>query len=183
VAEHLAWLLLGSNIDPETHLAAAVERLSRQVTLLAVSSAWQSPPADGSRQPDYLNAAALLRTECTPEVLLKRVTAPIEKALGRVRTADAFVPRTIDIDLALYDDRIGTAAGKALPHPDILRYAHCAIPLAEISPETVHPATGETLRAIAGRLRTPSIHRREDINLKSFIKPTESAPEESERGT
>jgi 2-amino-4-hydroxy-6-hydroxymethyldihydropteridine diphosphokinase len=182
VAEHLAWLLLGSNIDPETHLAAAVERLARQGALLAVSSAWQSPPADGSRQPDYLNAAVLLQTERTPEELLERVTAPIEKALGRVRTADIFAPRTIDIDLALYDDRTGTAAGKALPHPDILRYAHCAVPLAEISPDTVHPETGETLRAIAGRLRTPSMRRREDLNLKSFIKPAGPAPEEPERG-
>jgi len=56
------------------------------------------------------------------------------------------------------------------------------VPLAEISPDTVHPETGETLRAIAGRLRTPSMRRREDLNLKSFVKPAGPAPQEPERG-
>jgi 2-amino-4-hydroxy-6-hydroxymethyldihydropteridine diphosphokinase len=170
VAEHRAWLLLGSNIDPETHLAEAVERLARRAALLAVSSAWQSPPADSSDQPDYLNAAVLLRTDLSPEELLTGVIAPIERELGRRRTADKFAPRTIDIDLALFDDLSGVLGGKTVPHPDILRYGHFALPLAEISPDQSHPVTGESLQTIASRLRSRSIRRREDVKLGTSMK-------------
>jgi 2-amino-4-hydroxy-6-hydroxymethyldihydropteridine diphosphokinase len=177
VGESRAWLLLGSNIDPAVHLAKAVEMLARRAAVEAVSSAWQSPPADGRSQPDYLNAAVLLRTGLSPEALAAGVIAPIENALGRKRTADKFAPRTIDIDLALYDDRQGIFAGGPLPHPDLLRRAYFALPLAEISPDKVHPATGETLRAIAARLQDGSIRRREDIKLGLGYRPFEPAPD------
>lgn len=167
MADHAAWLLLGSNIQPEKNLARAVSLLTRQTELLGVSSVWQSPPADGSDQPDYLNAAVRIRTGFSPEELLAQVIAPIERELGRERSAEKFAPRTIDIDLALYDDRVGAYSGKQLPHPDILTRAHAALPLAELSPDIRHPASGEPLRSIAARLRHAGIRRREDLNLAS----------------
>jgi 2-amino-4-hydroxy-6-hydroxymethyldihydropteridine diphosphokinase len=165
VADHTAWLLLGSNIHPEENLARSVMRLAGRATLEAVSSVWQSPPADGSAQPDYLNAAVRIRTDRSPEDLLCAVVAPIERELGRERTADKFAARTIDIDLALFDDRTGAFSGKPIPHPDILLRAHAALPLAEISPDLRHPVTGEPLAEIAARLRNNRIRRREDLNL------------------
>ncbi len=165
MADHTAWLLLGSNIRPEENLAGAVALIAERTALLAVSSVWQSPPADGSDQPDYLNAAVRVRTDRTPEELLAEVIAPIEHRLGRRRTADKFAPRTIDIDLALYDDWAGEYSGKRLPHPDILNRAHTALPLAELSPDARHPETGEPLCAIAARLPHVDIRRREDLNL------------------
>jgi 2-amino-4-hydroxy-6-hydroxymethyldihydropteridine diphosphokinase len=165
VADHTAWLLLGSNIRPEENLARAVNLLAARFPDLAVSSVWQSPPADGSDQPDYLNAAVRITTDLAPEELPADVIAPIERQLGRRRTADKFAPRTIDIDLVLYDERVGEFAGKRLPHPDILIRAHAALPLAELSPDVRHPATGEPLRSIAGRLPQANIRRREDLHL------------------
>lgn len=165
MADSTAWLVLGSNIQPEIHLRRAVDLLDRQTRVLAVSSAWQSPPADGSAQPDYLNAAVMIRTDLPPEAVLSTVITPIEQRLGRERSADKFGPRTIDIDLVLYDDRVEEYSGKRLPHPDILRQAHAAMPLAEISPDKIHPETGESLRAIADRLQGATIRRREDIRL------------------
>ncbi|MBN2086650.1 MAG: 2-amino-4-hydroxy-6-hydroxymethyldihydropteridine diphosphokinase [Anaerolineales bacterium] len=165
MAEHTAWLLLGSNIHPEKNLSRAVNLLARKTALLGVSPVWQSPPADGSDQPDYLNAAVRIRTALNPEELLAQVIAPIERELGRERSADKFAPRTIDIDLALYDDRIGGYSGKQLPHPDILTRAHAALPLAGLSPDALHPVTGERLEAIAARLRHPGIRLREDLTL------------------
>jgi 2-amino-4-hydroxy-6-hydroxymethyldihydropteridine diphosphokinase len=170
VADHSAWLLLGANLRPVENLVRAVELLAGRTTLEAVSSVWQSPPADGSDQPDYLNAAVEIRTDLPPEELLSTVIAPIERMLGRKRTADTYSPRTIDIDLMLFDERSMEYSGKRLPHPDILLRAHAALPLAEISPEKVHPLTGETLGAIAARLRTSAIRRREDILLWPFSK-------------
>jgi 2-amino-4-hydroxy-6-hydroxymethyldihydropteridine diphosphokinase len=166
VAESIAWLVLGSNIEPELHLALAVDLLSRRSSLLAASSVWQSPPADGSDQPEFLNAAVMLKTALPPEEFLSRVIAPIEKELGRERSGDKFSPRTIDIDLALYGERVEQSAGKILPHPDILRRAYFALPLAEISPEKNHPVTGESLQAIAARLQDGTVRRREDLVLR-----------------
>jgi 2-amino-4-hydroxy-6-hydroxymethyldihydropteridine diphosphokinase len=170
VADFPVWLLLGSNIDPEHNLARAVNLLAQWTTLLAISSVWQSPPADGSDQPDYLNAAVRIRTDLPPEALLAQVITPIEQQLGRLRTADKFAPRTIDIDLALYGDRIGEYAGKQVPHPDILIRAHAALPLAELSPDLRHPSTGEPLKAIADRLPHENIRRWGDLNLKPVPK-------------
>ncbi|MBN1439958.1 MAG: 2-amino-4-hydroxy-6-hydroxymethyldihydropteridine diphosphokinase [Anaerolineales bacterium] len=164
MADHLVWLLLGSNIDPERNLRSALCAIAERETVLAVSSVWQSPPADGSDQPDYFNAAALIRTAKTPAELFLRLIAPIERRLGRRRGADPFAARTIDIDLSLYDDFLGEAGGKPLPHPDVLKRPYVALPLAEISPDIPHPATGEPLRAIAERLRDGTVRRREDIS-------------------
>jgi 2-amino-4-hydroxy-6-hydroxymethyldihydropteridine diphosphokinase len=163
----LAWLLLGSNIKPERNIPRAVAAIGERETLLGASSVWQSPPADGSDQPDYWNAAVLLRTVKTPAEIYTELIAPIESALGRVRSADAFAPRTMDIDLELYDDRVEEFSGRRLPHPDILIRAFVALPLAELSPEKRHPETGETLRSIANRLHGGTIRRREDIRLLS----------------
>jgi 2-amino-4-hydroxy-6-hydroxymethyldihydropteridine diphosphokinase len=165
VADHLAWLLLGSNIRPERNLPLAVASIAKQETLLAVSSVWQSPPSDGSGQPDYLNAAILIRTTKSPAEIYADIIAPIEQSLGRMRKADKFAPRTVDIDLALYDDLVEDFSGRKLPDPDILTRSYVALPLAEISPDKIHPETGEPLQAIAGRLRNGVIRRREEIAL------------------
>ena len=133
--------------------------------MLAVSSVWQSPPSDGSDQPDYLNAAILIRTAKSPAEIYTNVIAPIEQSLGRMRKADKFAPRTVDIDLAMYDDLVGEFCGRKLPDPDILTQSYVALPLAEISPEELHPETGEPLQVIAGRLRDGAIRRREEILL------------------
>jgi len=143
----------------------AVALIAREESLLAVSSVWQSPPSDGSDQPDYWNAAVLIRTAKSPAEVFSGVIGPIEQSLGRVRSADKFAPRTMDIDLAMYDDRTEDFAGRRLPHPDILVRSYFALPLAEISPDKIHPETGERLQEIAERLRNGSIRRREEIHL------------------
>jgi 2-amino-4-hydroxy-6-hydroxymethyldihydropteridine diphosphokinase len=171
VADHLAWLLLGSNIQPERNLPGAVAAIGRTESILAVSSVWQSPPADGSDQADYWNAAVQIRTAKSPAEIHSAVIGPIERLLGRLRSADKFAPRTIDIDLALYDDLAGEFSGRTLPHPDILQRAYAALPLAEISPEKLHPINGEPLKAIAGRLRSAAIRRREGVSLLPAGRP------------
>ena len=163
VPDHLAWLLLGSNIEPEKNLRRAVASIAGRENLLGVSSVWQSPPADGSDQPDYWNAAVLIKTAKSPAEIYTALIAPIERTLERVRSADKFAPRTMDIDLAMYDDRVEEFSGRRLPHPDILICPYVALPLAELSPNKHHPETGEPMRVIADRLRGESIQRREDI--------------------
>jgi 2-amino-4-hydroxy-6-hydroxymethyldihydropteridine diphosphokinase len=151
---------LGSNIEKEVNLPAAIALLRQHpdILVLAVSPLLESGAiaADGGRaaQPAYHNAAVRAETTLTPEEL-RAALRDIEARLGRVRSADKFAPRTIDLDLSFYgsviaaDGSVAAADGKPLPDPDVLRFAHVAIPLAAVAGEWVHPATGETLAAIA----------------------------------
>ena len=143
---HRAYLLLGSNLDKERNLPAAVALL-RPHGLAAVSRAFETAPV-GTRHPErFLNAAVLLLTDLDPDAVKREICAAVERALGRERDpADRFAPRTIDLDLVAYDD--------AALDPDIVRYLHAARPLADLAPDLVHPADGRTMAAIADALET-----------------------------
>jgi 2-amino-4-hydroxy-6-hydroxymethyldihydropteridine diphosphokinase len=142
---HLAYLNLGSNIQPETHLVRAVELLRNYGEVLKVSSAWESKSV-GAEGPNYLNACVLLQTGLRQVELKETVIRPIEAQLGRRRSENKFAPRTIDIDIVLFDDQ---------PYNDkFWRYAFVIVPLAEIYPEYQNPLLGEPLLQTAARLRS-----------------------------
>jgi 2-amino-4-hydroxy-6-hydroxymethyldihydropteridine diphosphokinase len=150
-------LLLGSNIDKERNLRAAVRLLGRAVEIVALSAVYETTPVGLHGQPDFLNAAALIRTDLTAAALKDGPLATIEHRLGRARTADKNAPRTIDLDIALYDNMVGEytpADGRPrrIPSPDLLQFAHAARPAADLLPATLHPITGEALNEIASRL-------------------------------
>lgn len=142
---------LGSNLDPRANLRAAIERLAaeRDATLVAVSRVWRTA-AVGPPAPDYLNAAVALDTSLGPRALIDRVLRPIEAALGRVRGADRFEPRPIDLDLAVYGALVDPTL--PVPDPEIARHAHLALPLADLAPTWREPQTGLTLAELAARL-------------------------------
>jgi 2-amino-4-hydroxy-6-hydroxymethyldihydropteridine diphosphokinase len=154
---------VGSNIDPERNLSAAVERLRERCRVTAVSTVYETEPVGGREQPRFLNAAVLLETDLTPAQLRAQVLRPIEQDLGRVRTSDKYGPRTIDLDISLYGDRVLELGGRRIPDPDILRYAHIAVPLADVAPEQRHPETGQTLADIARQLPHAGLQPRPDL--------------------
>lgn len=147
-----AFISLGSNIEPETFLPRTVKQLDALGRVVAVSRVYQSAAIAPDPQPDFLNAAALLRTAAEP-LEMRAALRNIEAALGRIRGTDKNAPRTIDLDLCLYADRILRTPELVLPAPEILERAYLAVTLAELAPDFRHPVTGETLRAIADRLR------------------------------
>ena len=163
---HAAYLILGSNIDPERNLPAAVALLRESGQVLQVSRVWESPPVDGSDQPNYLNAAVLLETSRDLRALHEDVIARIEQQLGRRRDpANRYAPRTIDIDVALFDELVIEIDGRPLPDPDILTRPFVALPLAEIAPRYVHPLEGRTLEEIAAGCGTAGLLLRDDVAL------------------
>ena len=150
------YLLLGSNVEPERNLPAAVERL-RGHGLIAVSSAYETPPVGTDHPAIFLNAAAFLETSLGPEAVKREVCDGIETSLDRVRNpGDRFAPRTIDLDIALWNDEILVVLGSAIPDPDILRHLHAARPLADLEPDFLHPGDGRTLATIANALESAS---------------------------
>lgn len=145
-----AYLSLGSNIKPEANLRAAVAMLAARTQLRAVSAVWQTAPLGITDQPDFLNMAALVETELSAVQLQRDVLSRIETDLHRDRSGHRYGPRTIDIDLLLFNREIFELDGHHIPSAEVQERAFVAIPLAEISPAYRHPETGQTLLAIAG---------------------------------
>ncbi|MCC6299756.1 MAG: 2-amino-4-hydroxy-6-hydroxymethyldihydropteridine diphosphokinase [Anaerolineales bacterium] len=141
---HLAYLNLGSNIEPEVNLPRAVKLLSEHGEILKVSSVWETEPVGGGGG-NYLNACLLYKTSLAQDLLKENVIHPIEAQLGRKRSADKFAPRTIDIDVVVFDGEIVGARW--------LAQAFVVVPLAEIYPEFQNPFTKESIAETATRLR------------------------------
>jgi 2-amino-4-hydroxy-6-hydroxymethyldihydropteridine diphosphokinase len=162
---NLAYLSLGSNIDPERNLAAAVNWLGRWGRVRAVSTVWESAPLGFADQPNFLNAATLLETGLSAQALRQEAIASIEMALGRVRSANRNAPRTIDIDIMLFNHDVLQVAQRHIPSPEVLERPFVAIPLAEIAPDYVHPEIGQPLHQIAARfdLAAAGMRRRDDV--------------------
>lgn len=123
---HIACLMLGSNIRPEENLQQALYLLREQVSIQKISSVWKTP-AVGSPGPDFLNAAILVQTDLGARELKDSVLRPLETKLGRVRVEDKNAPRTIDLDIIIFDDVL---LDDALWHQ-----AYLAVPISELLPE------------------------------------------------
>ncbi|MFG6158433.1 2-amino-4-hydroxy-6-hydroxymethyldihydropteridine diphosphokinase [Halomonas sp. 1390] len=133
--EHHAWIGLGSNLDgPHEHVARALEELNRLplTRRIAASRLYASRPVGPADQPDYVNAVAHLATRLSPLALLDQLQA-LEQRHGRVR-GRRWGPRTLDLDLLLYDDRRLALPRLTLPHPEMTRRAFVLVPLAELAP-------------------------------------------------
>lgn len=149
MSHNTAYLALGSNINPVKNFKAALEMLTELTELIAISSVWETRPMGLLTQANFLNGAAIVKTDFTAAAFKQNVLHPIEQKLGRVRQADKNAPRTIDLDIVLFNRDIFALGQNHIPDPDIYRRPFLALPLAELTPAYVHPETGETLREIA----------------------------------
>ena len=159
------YIALGANLDPERNLRLAVEHLTRHFHVETVSPVYESPPVDGSDQPCYLNAVARAVTALPPREMKEGVLRAIEAELGRVRTGDPFAPRTIDLDLILYGDRVQSSGEVRVPAEGITRYAHVAVPMADLAPTLRHPERDETMASIAESVNGGGLVRRDGVVL------------------
>lgn len=141
---HRVVLSLGANLgDVGKTLQSAIDSLARDpnVTLLAVSSAYQTAPVGGPDQPDYLNAIVIASTPLTADQLLA-LTQSVETAHLRERTI-RWGPRTLDIDIIDYDGEVRQDANLTLPHPRAWERAFVLVPWLEVDPDA-HLTTHQT---------------------------------------
>ena len=150
---HRAYLGLGSNLgDKETYLNQAVKAVdeTRGCQVEKVSSYLVTEPYGGVEQDDFLNACLCLKTYLSPEELLKRLHE-IEQDAHRERII-RWGPRTLDLDILLYDDLILETEDLILPHMDMENREFVLKPLCEIAPNLRHPILHKTMRQLADQL-------------------------------
>lgn len=141
-----AYLSLGSNVDAEAHLRAAVAALRARFGDAQVSRAYRFP-AVGFAGGDFLNAAAAIDSDLDPFALNDWLHA-LEDAHGRDRSGPRYGDRTLDIDIVFYDDLVLEGPGHLRLPRDELRHAFVLKPLAEIAPDFVDPGSGRPLQAL-----------------------------------
>ncbi len=163
------FLSLGSNIEPERHLREAVRRLAALGQVRAASTVWETEPLGMAGQPNFLNAVVWLETPLSAQALRAEALPALEAALGRVRTENKNAPRTIDIDLLLFNREVLQLGRRHIPSPEIGERPFVAIPLAEIAPGYLHPETGQTLQQMAEALPAAGMAPRPDIRLADVI--------------
>ena len=138
-----AYLSLGSNLEPERHLRAALSELEARFGALVVSPVYKSR-AEGFEGPDFLNLAVGLDTDLDP-FALDAWLHELEARHGRRRDVPRYSSRTLDVDIVLYDELVLDGPGHLkLPRPE-LGHAFVLRPLSEIAPDVVVPGTGKTL--------------------------------------
>lgn len=139
-------IALGSNLgDSLNTLETTVTLLSQHSCIQLIShSPWYQTTPIGPSQPDYLNGCAILETSLNPENLLQTLLS-IERKFGRIRR-EKWGPRTLDLDLLLYDDFVLKTPSLKIPHPLMLERAFVLVPLSDIAASWVHPITKKTIR-------------------------------------
>jgi 2-amino-4-hydroxy-6-hydroxymethyldihydropteridine diphosphokinase len=147
--QQTAAIALGSNLgDREANLHAAIEHLRSLGAVEKISSFHNTAPVGYLDQPQFLNAAILLKTEL-PAIELMHALLAIEKKMGRDRvTAIPKGPRLIDLDLLLYGEHILNTKDLILPHPAMHERAFVLAPLAEIAAGMRHPVKNTTVRKL-----------------------------------
>ncbi|MFO1379519.1 MAG: 2-amino-4-hydroxy-6-hydroxymethyldihydropteridine diphosphokinase [Chitinivorax sp.] len=143
LATHRAYIGLGSNLEqPQQQVSAAMLALGDmpQTRLLVRSSLYHSAPVGYADQPDFVNAAALIETALAPQALLQALLV-LEQQFGRVRTF-LNAPRTLDLDILLYDDLLIADTNLVVPHPRMHERAFVLLPLAELAADLQIPGKG-----------------------------------------
>jgi len=174
IDEHV-YVAMGSNLgDREAHLAAglAALRATGGIEIVAVSPLYETDPIGPPPQGPYLNGAIEFLTTLVPGALLARLLE-IEVLQGRTRGPDRNAPRTLDLDLLLYGDRILAGPELEVPHPRLAERPFVLEPLCDLAPDLIHPTLGETIEVLAGRVRDPAgVRRRSRLDQPiAFIKP------------
>lgn len=144
---------LGANLgEPERAFSRAVTDLAVDGEIVSVSHCWQTRPV-GPTQPDYVNAAVLLRWPGSPERLLASCRT-IEAAAGRDRSTEPrWGPRTLDLDLLIARALVWRSPALVLPHPRFHERAFALAPAAELAPDWIHPLIGRSIASLARDVR------------------------------
>lgn len=140
---HSVYLLIGSNIQPQKNIQSALSELEEKCLIKECSGIWKTT-AYGSDGPDFLNIVVKIETELQPAEIKSQVITPIETDLKRERFENKNAPRTIDIDIIIYDTEVLDSG--------LWTKFFIAVPVAQLLPELKNPDSDESLQQIAQRM-------------------------------
>lgn len=143
------FIAIGSNIAPEANIQKALRLLADNARLIALSTFYRSAPEGDPEVPSFINGTVEITTGLDPEAVKWEYLRPIEEALGRVRSDDKNAPRTMDLDLLMYGNRIISNPRLVLPDPGIVHYPFVALPLLDLAPDLMLPNASRSLKEIA----------------------------------
>jgi 3-oxoacyl-[acyl-carrier protein] reductase len=168
-----AYIALGSNQgDRRDYLDRAIQALQEQpgIDVTQVSSYQETAPVGGPPgQPNFLNAAAELKTDLSPRDLLNALLE-VERVLGRVRR-QRHGPRTIDLDLLLYEDEVLQEPGLTVPHPAMHEREFVLRPLAEIAPHAIHPLMDASIQNLLETLEQKRAASAPGVDASEHLAP------------
>jgi 2-amino-4-hydroxy-6-hydroxymethyldihydropteridine diphosphokinase len=147
MSNNLVYIELGGNIgDTKTYFDKALNLISGQAgKIIKLSSVYQTAPWGFDAHQPFLNQVLGIETELEPEAFLS-LCLSIENQLGRKRGTDGYIPRTIDIDILLWDNQVIDLPNLKVPHPLMGQRRFVLEPLCEIAPDFIHPVTRSTIR-------------------------------------
>ena len=147
----IVYLGLGSNLgDRRANLIAAAAGLPPAATVLRASSIYETEPWGYLEQPAFLNQVLETETKLAPTDLLAALKS-LEASLGRQATF-RYGPRLIDLDILLYDQLVLDLPDLVIPHPQLAQRAYTLVPLAELSPNVVHPRLKASMAELRDRI-------------------------------
>jgi 2-amino-4-hydroxy-6-hydroxymethyldihydropteridine diphosphokinase len=135
-----AFLILGSNINPESNIPKALDFLSKSFLLDAISNTWITKSV-GTEAADFLNTAVKIRTPLDQNLLKEKCLCHIEEIMGRVRVKNKNAPRTIDIDIVIFNGTV--------QDPNLFNMDHLILPFSELLPKLHDPTSLQTLQEIS----------------------------------
>lgn len=153
-----AYICAGSNIGDRVGYLQQANMLLKDtpgITVLEISSIYETEPVGYKDQEWFANAVIKIETDLEPHDLLAECMR-IEKQLGRDRsTEERWGPRTLDLDILFYDDRIIAEEDLRIPHPRMHERAYALVPMLELDPDFVHPILGKTVVDLHNELEEP----------------------------
>ena len=165
-----AFIAAGSNIEPEKNIKKAAQLLSQQVRITGISTVYRTLPVGRPQQPSYYNCVFKVETEIPPGNLKYKVLRAIEFTLGRRRTPDKYAPRTIDLDLIIYNGLAEKVGRSVLSDPQITSRPFLAFPLLELEPKLVLPGTNVAIADICSSMSKENIRPLEGYTKQLWSK-------------
>jgi dihydroneopterin aldolase/2-amino-4-hydroxy-6-hydroxymethyldihydropteridine diphosphokinase len=140
---------IGSNLNPEENVRRALMLLGEGVCIVGISTFYLTEAEGRPEQPPFYNGIVEVETDFPPSELKHSVLRRIEEKLGRKRSEDKYAPRTIDLDVIIYDNVMINTDDFVIPDPEIGIRPFLAIPLCELAPDLTLPGSGLRIREVA----------------------------------
>jgi len=153
----VAYIGLGSNINAENNIYISLQQLSKVVGLQKISTMYYNNALGKNKYPEFLNGVVEIKCANKPMELKSEILKKIENNLNRVRTDDPFAPRTIDLDILLYDDLIINEPHLQIPDKDIIKREFIAHPLSEIAPHLQLPGDSINIKDIVKEMSAENL--------------------------